>query len=285
MPVLELTTDDNVSIKMLELKSGIGRDMLMLHGVSRASRTFSAFAAMLPDQLRISAIDFRGHGESGRSDNHYQVTDYVNDAVAALTAIGRPTIVYGHSLGAIVAIAVAAKLPHLVSAIILEDPPSATFWRNLETTNYHPTFVAMQQWASCTDLSTAEIALKLHDVQMKPAADGQPVKLSDVRDPVSLRFTAGCLRQLDPRVMQTILDHDWLTGFDFDSAFSAIRCPVLLLRGNSALGGMLPEVDAARMKSQLTDCIRVDFPAAGHLLHLQERVEVSSYTATFIESL
>ena len=73
MPIAELTTDDDVSINMFELKSGHGRDMLMLHGVSRAGRTFSAFAAMPPDQLRISAIDFRGHGQSGRAEPRYRV--------------------------------------------------------------------------------------------------------------------------------------------------------------------------------------------------------------------
>ena len=77
--------------------------------------------------------------------------------------------------------------------------------------------------------------------------------------------------------MQTILEDDWLTGFDIDSALSAIRCPVLLLRGNTALGGMLPGEDAMHMVSQLTDCTRIDFSTAGHLLHLQAKVEASSH--------
>lgn len=285
MPIPELTSDDDVSINMFELKAGHGRDMLMLHGVSRAGRTFSAFAAMLPDQLRISAIDFRGHGQSGRAETRYRVTDYVNDAVAALNALDRPAIVYGHSLGAIVAVAAAGQRPGTVSAIVLEDPPSTAFWKNLKATNYHPTFVAMRQWASRTDLSIAEIALRLRDVPLKPDADGRTQKLGDVRDAVSLRFTASCLRQLDPHVMQTILDDDWLTGFDMDSALSAIRCPVLLLRGNPALGGMLPGEDALHMVSQLTDCTRIDFSNAGHLLHIQAKVEASSHVSGFIESL
>ena len=112
MPNIEIKTSEGVSISMFELKSGGERDVLMLHGVGRAGRTFSAFAAMLPDQLRISAIDFRGHGMSGRLSNRYRVTDYVNDAVAALNAIGRPTIVYGHSLGAIVAMACLQRASH-----------------------------------------------------------------------------------------------------------------------------------------------------------------------------
>ena len=285
MPVQKLTTGDGVSIHMFELKSGGGREMLMLHGVGRAGRTFSAFAAMLPDQLRISAIDFRGHGQSGRAGSRYHVMDYVHDAVAALEAIGYPTIVYGHSLGSLVAAAAAARMPDAVSAIILEDPPSAAYWQSLEATNYHPTFVAMRQWAGRMDLSSADIASQLRNVSMKPTADGRTVKLGDVRDAVSLRFTASCVRQLDPNVMQTILESDWQEGYDAESIFKAIRCPVLLLRGNTALGGMLPADDADRMAGQLRDCTRIDFPTAGHLLHWQMRSEASLQTAAFLESL
>ena len=285
MPSQQLTTADGVSINMFELKSGGSRDMLMLHGVARAGRTFSAFAAVLPDQLTISAIDFRGHGESGRAGSRYLVTDYVHDAVAALEAIGRPTILYGHSLGSLVAAAVAAQMPQAVSAIVLEDPPSMGYWQNLESTNYHPTFVAMRQWAGRLDLSSHEIALQLRDAPMKPMADGRTVKLGDVRDAVSLRFTASCVRQLDPHVIQTILEDDWQKGYDAEWIFKAIRCPVLLLRGNTALGGMLPADDADRMVAQLRDCTRIDFPTAGHLLHWQARSEASHQTSAFIDSL
>lgn len=280
-----LITDDNVAINMFELKSGTGPDMLMLHGVGRAGRTFSAFAAMLPDQLRISAIDFRGHGNSGRADGRYLVADYVHDAAAALNAIGRPTIVYGHSLGALAAVSVAAKLPRYVSAIVLEDPPSAAFWKTISSTNYHPTFVAMRTWASRTDLSAGEIAFRLSEVLMLPTADGRIVKLGDVRDAASLRFTASCLRQLDPLVMQAVLEQDWQAGLEFEASLAAVSCPVLLLRGNPALGGMLPDEDAKRFAAQTRDCIRIDFPTAGHLLHLQARVDASSHTSAFIESL
>lgn len=285
MPNLELTTSDAVSIHMFELKSGGGRDLLMLHGVARAGRTFSAFAAMLPEHFRISAIDFRGHGQSGRAGTRYHVTDYVHDAIAALQAIGRPTIVYGHSLGSLVAAAVAAQVPDMVLALVLEDPPSMFFWRNLEATNYHPTFVAMRQLAGRSDLSSQEIALQLRDVPMQPTADGRTLKLGDVRDAVSLRFTASCVRQLDPNVIQTILEDDWQKGYDLDSIFKAIHCPTLLLRGNTALGGMLPADDADRLIGQLSDGTRIDFPTAGHLLHWQMRSEASLQTAVFLESL
>ncbi len=285
MPARDLLTRDGVRIHMFDLKSGPERDVLMLHGVGRAGRTFSAFAALLPDQLRIRALDFRGHGQSGRADSGYHVTDYVNDAAAALEAIGKPAIVYGHSLGSLVAAAVAARMPDAVSAIILEDPPSTAYWAHLESTNYHATFMAMREFAGRTDLSVSQIAAALSKVSLKPTADGKVLQLGDVRDAVSLRFTASCVRQMDPRVMGTILDDDWLPGYDFSEILSSVRCPTLLLRGNPALGGMLPAEDADQMMAQLRDGTRIDFPSAGHLLHWQMRVEASSQTSVFIETL
>jgi pimeloyl-ACP methyl ester carboxylesterase len=85
--------------------------------------------------------------------------------------------------------------------------------------------------------------------------------------------------------MQTILGDDWLAGYDIDSIVAAIRCPVLLLRGNTALGGMLPNDDADHMATLLHDCTRIDFQTAGHLLHWQARVDASQHTAMFVESL
>ena len=240
---------------------------------------------MLPERLRISAIDFRGHGQSGRADSRYFVTDYAQDAVAALKAIGRPTIVYGHSLGSLVAAAASAQMPDAISAVILEDPPSKAYWDNIVSTNYHPTFVAMRRWAGRTDLSCSEIAAQLREVPLRPTPDGRAVKLGDVRDAVSLRFSASCVRQLDPNVMTSILEDDWLTGYDVDNILAAIHCPVLLLRGNTALGGMLPSDDADRLAGKLHDCTRIDFPAAGHLLHWQARIDASQHAAMFMESL
>jgi pimeloyl-ACP methyl ester carboxylesterase len=280
----QVTTSDGVNIHLFELKSGAD-DLLMLHGVGRAGRTFSSYASLFPQRFHIQAIDFRGHGESGRAGDRYRVVDYVHDAIAALEAIGKPTIVYGHSLGALVATTVAAQRPDLVSAVVLEDPPSPGFWHQLESTHYYPTFQAMRKWAGRLDLPVAEVARGFGAEPLKTFSDGRLLRISDVRDGVSLRFTARCVQDLDPGVMEVILNGRWPDNLELESCFARIQCPVLIMRGDVSRGGMLPEPDANHLASLLRDGTCIEFPMAGHLLHWQVRSDAVMQVSAFLESL
>jgi pimeloyl-ACP methyl ester carboxylesterase len=96
--------------------------VLFLHGLALCRDTWDEMVAHLMDRYQIWTLDFRGHGHSGRAST-YGLADYASDAEAALSAIGRPALVVGHSLGACVA-GVLAQKPHPnVRAILLEDPP------------------------------------------------------------------------------------------------------------------------------------------------------------------
>ena len=75
----------------------------------------------------LHLIDHRGHGGSGRAPGQYRVVDHVEDALTVLNWLGRPAVLFGHSLGALVAAAAAAARPELVRAVVLEDPPSDGF--------------------------------------------------------------------------------------------------------------------------------------------------------------
>ncbi len=279
-----VTTQDGIQIHLSDLTNGEPDELLMLHGVGRAGRTFSSFATMLPARFRVRAIDFRGHGRSARAGDRYRVVDYIQDAIAAVDAIGVGLVLYGHSLGSLVASAVAAMRPEVVRAVVLEDPPSVGFWDSISGTNYFPTFAAMRQLAG-SGLLVSHLAKRFGEWELKTFPDGRALRITDVRDAVSIRFTASCLRDMDPEVMRPILEGHWPEGFDFDSAVRSIQCPVLLLRGDVAKGGMLPESDADRLMSLLSDGTRIDFPTAGHLLHWQMRSEAALLASAFLDSL
>ena len=252
--------------------------LLMLHGVMRCWNDFVTLATGLSLRWQIHALDFRGHGKSDRADR-YLVLDYAADVVAYLKkAVETPVVLYGHSLGALVAAAVASNFPEGVRGVVLEDPPGPLFLREMHQTPYGKLFEAMRAFAG-DPRPLGDLAKALGEI---PVGD---MKLSDLRDATALRFSASCLRQLDPNVLTPLIEGRWLEGYDVPEVFGKIRCPVLLLRADDAVGGMLPAGEARQLTSYLNEGVMVEIPNVGHLLHLLAPETVLRLTSGFLESL
>jgi pimeloyl-ACP methyl ester carboxylesterase len=208
--------------------------------------------------------------------------DHVEDALTLLSWLGRPAVVFGHSLGALVAAGTAAARPELVQAVIMEDPPSSGFLAGLAVTPYHATFVAMRQLAG-SHRDVGVVAREL-GATLVPSPRG-PVPLSTLRDGCSLRFIARCLADVDGEVFTPILEGEWLTGYDERAIWRGITCPALLLRGDSAAGGMLPAIDADGMSTFMSELTRIDFPGVGHLIHALATELATRHVLNFLGSL
>lgn len=262
-----------------------GAPLMLLHGVTRRWQTFMPLLPSLAQRWHVHALDFRGHGKSDRAGNRYLVADYVRDAVGLLqTQICDRAVIYGHSLGSMVAAAVAAQVPHLVRAVIMEDPPFDTMGVRITQTVLHSFFVGLQS-LSGSNRSVQDVARDLAEIQLWDPVHERSIRLGDVRDPTSLRFTAACLAQLDPQVLSSIVAGNWLDGFDSEAVLAAVRCPVLLLQADVAAGGMLDECEADRAERLLADCVRVRFPGVGHLIHWSDADATLRHVLSFLESL
>lgn len=260
-----------------------GPPVLFLHGVTRIGRDFAPLFPVLADSWQLLVPDHRGHGESGRATGAYRVVDYVRDAVAVVRSLTKPAILFGHSLGAVTAAAVAAAEPERVRAIILEDPPSAAFIGNLKGTAYHAQFAEVRKLAG-QNRPVADITRDLGNITL-PQPNGTTVRFGDLRDATMLRFTAKCLPDIDPTVLDPILDGSWFDGYDEHAIWPAIQCPVLLLRGEELRGGMLPAACADRMAKTIRDCSRVDVPGVGHLIHWLATERCVQLVLGFLESV
>ncbi|MFO0866698.1 MAG: alpha/beta hydrolase [Gemmataceae bacterium] len=255
-----------------------GPTLVALHGVVRCWQDFGNVLPSLALRSHVLAIDHRGHGRSSWAPR-YLVADYVADAVAAIRALKAPAAIIGHSLGALVAIGVAAELPDQVQAIILEDPPSQNFLARTYKTTYHAQWSAMQSLAGSTT-PIAVVAKRLAETRLPNG-----VRIGDMRDAASLRFVARCLRDLDPQVLAPVLEYRWLEGFDLLEAARRVRCPALLLAGDANVGGMLPSEDARCLEAALSDCTRIDLPNVGHLIHASAPDTYLRLALHFLDSL
>jgi pimeloyl-ACP methyl ester carboxylesterase len=245
-----------------------GAPLLLLHGVTRRWQDFQPILPALAFEHRVAAFDLRGHGRSGRTLGAYRVADYAGDVVAYLRARADdgPAVVLGHSLGAMVAAAVAAEAPALVRAVVLEDPTFEMTGRRREETSFPDLFRAFRRHAGSTR-PVAEIAAELAEAPIRVPGRPRPARLGELRDAVGLRASAACLKRLDPDVLAAPLEGRWLDGYDVPATLARVGCPTLLVRGDFAAGGALPEDYAAELVAAIRDLADVRLPGVGHNVH------------------
>lgn len=102
--------------------AGAGRPLVALHGITASSMSFVGIAEKLAGRRPLLALDLRGRGDSDKPTGPYGFAQHAQDVIAALRELGsRPVVLVGHSMGAYVAIAVAAAEPRLVAGLLLLD--------------------------------------------------------------------------------------------------------------------------------------------------------------------
>lgn len=98
-----------------------GPPVVALHGVTGHARRFATLAAALP-QIRLLAVDLRGHGHSPWVPP-WHIEQHVADVLAVLDAHGlAEATVLGHSFGGAIAVHLARTAPERVTQLILFDP-------------------------------------------------------------------------------------------------------------------------------------------------------------------
>ena len=108
---------NGITLAFVELGDPKGPPLLLLHGYTDSSRTWSLVAPYL-GKYRLLIPDQRGHGASDAPECCYSTSQFAYDARLFLDAMGvERAAVVGHSLGSMVAIAMAAEYPGRVTSI------------------------------------------------------------------------------------------------------------------------------------------------------------------------
>jgi pimeloyl-ACP methyl ester carboxylesterase len=100
---------------------------LFVHSLGGRADFWSDVLVSLRKHVRAVAFDLRGHGASPAAPAPaHALDDFVDDALAAVQAAGLGRFVLvGHSFGALVALAVAARAPKRVAGLVLVDAGGA----------------------------------------------------------------------------------------------------------------------------------------------------------------
>lgn len=101
--------------------------VLLLHGIAEHSGRYERTGSLLAAAgLEVHAFDLRGHGRSGGRPVYIERWDrYLDDVawqVEALRALGRPVVLLGHSMGALIALTYAESERPAADLLVLSAP-------------------------------------------------------------------------------------------------------------------------------------------------------------------
>jgi pimeloyl-ACP methyl ester carboxylesterase len=98
--------------------------VLLLHAWGESHRSFDRVLPALTDSVRAVAMDLRGHGEADKPPAGYALSQFADDVVAFMDALGLASaVLLGSSSGGYVAQQVAISHPHRVSGLMLVGSP------------------------------------------------------------------------------------------------------------------------------------------------------------------
>jgi len=206
--------------------------LLAFHGWTDSSEVFAPLAAALGRRWPVVAPDAPAHGGTPLRDGPYVIADHATSAIAVLDAVRLPrlagrdhrtAVAYGHSMGALTAARVAVARPDLVRGLVLEEPARTTLRRTDSSKE-------MRTWIQ--GLRSGDHAARVAWVRANhpdwPEAELEPWARSKAAvDLAHLERTA-----------------DW--GEPLPALLSEVRCPVLIIRGEPARGGIVSRTGARR---------------------------------------
>lgn len=225
-----------------------GPPLVMLHGGSARWQYFDSIIPELASDWHLFIPDLRGHGLSGRVKWGYAIRDYTEDIQAFLHEVSGPAILFGHSLGGMIALMTASQDPEWVRAVIVGDSPLDKM--------YHQNLLGKRK----------------EELRLWQSLAGGSHPVEEISAALKNDHLAARLYHQDPDVLGILLDdfdhaHE---GYEMDTLLPSIQCPVLLLQADPEKGSAMSDAEVERALPLLTRSSHVLFPGLSHLLFVED---------------
>jgi pimeloyl-ACP methyl ester carboxylesterase len=239
--------------------------VLFLHGISLSRDSWEEVALSLRSRYQVWTLDFRGHGHSDRASS-YTLADYQSDAETALRAIGRPTVVVGHSLGACVAGTLAQERNPNIRAILLEDPPWYLGEMGVWAQSVYPKiFANVRAQQALLQQEEAPLAKYREFVSNSPSPMGGIA--SDHFSPRQLLSFASSLHRQDNDCWNNLVGSgELLANIAADGKF---QCPAKIIQADPRCGAALLDGHEIRLAKANPKAEIVRYDGCGHRCHAQ----------------
>jgi pimeloyl-ACP methyl ester carboxylesterase len=245
-----------------------GSPLVLLHGGTARWQELNPLITELEQHWHVHACDQRGHGKSDRAAS-YRVVDFFPDTTAFIKDyIGAPTVLLGHSGGAIVALGVAAQIPELIRAVILLDPP--LFLRELSIKSNWVYDYFLGSYNILTHQRTANEVFS---------------ELFPNIDEAGIQHLEEVIRLVDPEFVKVLLEDRYFADLDTQNLLEKVTCPTLMLYGQIEKGAVVRDKDVEFFLAHTSNGSATQVKDAGHLLQWDQPVQVLELIKEFVEKL
>ena len=278
--------------------------LLLIHGQMSIWEDYALVMSELSKNWHIYAVDVYGHGESTHDESLYYLDVNGDDLIWFIDhVIGKPTVVAGHSNGAITAAYIAAYGGKNIAGVVLEDPPvfstEGEGWE--ESFAYLDTYKPLYDWNQSEKEECWESYYLRHcywgQLYMADAMPGiadyaqkqyqkkpdEAVQIGFL--PSSIWYVFEYAKEYDFTYGERFYDLSWNHGLTHEEIFSAIEVPCVYIHAkenvheNGTYLCAASREQAEREVSYMGDnCRLVETENSDHVIH-------TAHSAFYIEAV
>lgn len=244
------------------IQTGAGPNVLLLHGVGLRAEAWGAQFDALASVACLTAPDMPGHGQSPIGNTRAELSGYTEATLRVLDLLGGPAVVVGHSMGAMIALDLAARAPRQVAGVVALN---AIFERSAEAT---------------TAVTARAAAL---DGQTPTDPTGTLQRWFGDTDPPECAACRTWLTATDPAAYKqayTVFANSLIPRRD---DLKTLTCPALFLTGDLEPNST---PDMSRVMAELVPNGRAQIvKGAAHMMPMTHAAEVNAALSTFLNEV
>lgn len=260
-PVMKKVKGHGIDIN-LAIWEGSGKPVICVHGITANCRSFDILAQSLAPRHHIIAMDLRGRGGSDKPSTGYSLDHHIDDINALMDDLDlERAVLMGHSLGAFISLAFAARCPHRTDRVILVDGGGKLSQKQLDQVfeGIKPALDRLGQIFPSADTYVGK---------MKSAPYLHPWSSAiETYYRYELEETENGVRcNIDPaHIMEEAAN---VRKVEVDGFYSQVQCKVLILKATEGLFSpadlLLPEAVVERMVKEIPHARRFDVEGTNH---------------------
>lgn len=249
--------------------------ILFAHATGFHAHIWSQVIARLPD-FHCIALDFRGHGRSGKPAPPYEWRYFADDVIGVARAFGLVDAVgVGHSLGGHAITLAAARQPELFAALLLIDPVIMPREHYVGVVEFeHFTARRRSEWAS-PDEMYARFS------ERPPFSGFQPEVLRDYVDYGLIPNPDGAGYMLACAPAYEAATYNYGSAANIYPEIATVKIPVTILRAggqvDATVSNFAGSPTAPDLAAQFPNAVDVPLPQYSHFIPMEAPEMVAEY--------